>query len=150
MVTLPGEQARALAALDETAFAAELERRYGGRLGRMQLAGSRHVYPLVATWARRFVGPRLPLPAGDAAVGMHPVTAHGFNLGLTSVERLADLARTALRQGRDLGDPALLARYQRRHRQGSWPLFQRPARSSASTRTNARRRAGCAARRCVP
>lgn len=123
VVTLPGEQARALAALDDTAFAAELERRYGGRLGRMELAGSRHVYPLVATWARRFVGPRVAL-AGDAAVGMHPVTAHGFNLGLASVERLSDLAATALRQGRDLGDPVLLARYQRRHRHGSWPLFQ--------------------------
>ncbi|WP_372014180.1 5-demethoxyubiquinol-8 5-hydroxylase UbiM [Pseudoxanthomonas sp. 10H] len=123
VVTLPGEQARALAALDEATFAADLERRYGGRLGRMELDGSRHVYPLVATWARRFTGPRLAL-AGDAAVGMHPVTAHGFNLGLASVERLADLAATALRQGRDLGDPALLARYQRRHRRGSWPLFQ--------------------------
>ena len=123
VVTLPGEQARVLAALDDDAFARELERRYGRRLGRMELAGSRHVYPLVATWARRFAGPRLAL-AGDAAVGMHPVTAHGFNLGLASVERLSDLAATAIAQGRDLGDPALLARYERRHRRGSWPLFQ--------------------------
>ncbi|MBE2292007.1 MAG: 5-demethoxyubiquinol-8 5-hydroxylase UbiM [Xanthomonadaceae bacterium] len=123
VVTLPGEQARTLAELEPAAFAAELERRYGGRLGRMELVGSRHVYPLVATWARRFVGTRLAL-AGDAAVGMHPVTAHGFNLGLASVERLSDLAATAIAQGRDLGDPALLARYQRRHRRGCWPLFQ--------------------------
>ncbi|KAF1697744.1 5-demethoxyubiquinol-8 5-hydroxylase UbiM [Pseudoxanthomonas koreensis] len=123
VVTLPGEQARQLAELDEAAFGAELERRYGGRLGKVELAGSRHVYPLVATWARRFPGPRLAL-AGDAAVGMHPVTAHGFNLGLASVERLADLSAIAARQGRDLGDPFLLARYERRHRRGSWPLFQ--------------------------
>ena len=123
VVTLPGEQARVLSELDPAAFAAELERRYGGRLGGMELVGSRHVYPLVATWARRFTGPRLAL-AGDAAVGMHPVTAHGFNLGLASVERLSDLAATAIAQGRDLGDPFLLARYQRRHRRGSWPLFQ--------------------------
>jgi ubiquinone biosynthesis UbiH/UbiF/VisC/COQ6 family hydroxylase len=123
VVTLPGEQARVLSELDEAAFAAELERRYGGRLGRMELVGSRHVYPLVATWSRRFAGTRLAL-AGDAAVGMHPVTAHGFNLGLASVERLSDLAKVAIRQGRDLGDPFLLARYERRHRLGSWPLFQ--------------------------
>ncbi|WP_028918863.1 5-demethoxyubiquinol-8 5-hydroxylase UbiM [Pseudoxanthomonas suwonensis] len=123
VLTLPGEQARALSQAGPEAFAREMERRYGGRLGRMELAGSRHLYPLVATWARRFVGPRLAL-AGDAAVGMHPVTAHGFNLGLASVERLSDLAATALRQGRDLGDPFLLARYERRHRRGSWPLFQ--------------------------
>ena len=123
VVTLPGEQARALAELEPAAFAAELERRYGGRLGAMELVGSRHVYPLVATWARRFAGTRLAL-AGDAAVGMHPVTAHGFNLGLASVERLSDLAATAIAQGRDLGNRFLLARYQRRHRRGSWPLFQ--------------------------
>ncbi len=123
VITLPGEQARALADMDEADCAAELERRYGGRLGRMRLAGSRHVYPLVATWARRFTGTRLAL-AGDAAVGMHPVTAHGFNLGLASVERLTDLAAISIRQGRDLGDPLLLARYERRHRRGSWPLFQ--------------------------
>jgi len=123
VVTLPGEQARALSTMDDTAFAADLQRRYGGRLGRIELASSRHVYPLVATWAHRFVGTRLAL-AGDAAVGMHPVTAHGFNLGLASVERLSDLAATAIAQGRDFGDPALLARYERRHRRGSWPLFQ--------------------------
>jgi len=123
VLTLPGEQARALAAMDEAAFAAEVERLFDGRLGRMELAGTRHVYPLVATWSRRFVGPRLAL-AGDAAVGMHPVTAHGFNLGLAGVERLAAVLRIAVRQGRDPGDPALLAMYQRRHRQGCWPLFQ--------------------------
>lgn len=123
VVTLPGEEARRLATTDEASFAAELERRYDGRLGVVELASTRHLYPLVATWARRFVGTRFAL-AGDAAVGMHPVTAHGFNLGLASVERLADLAATALAQGRDLGDPALLERYERRHRLGCWPLFQ--------------------------
>jgi Ubiquinone biosynthesis hydroxylase, UbiH/UbiF/VisC/COQ6 family len=123
VLTLPGEQARALAAMDEAAFAAEVECLFDGRLGRMELAGSRHVYPLVATWSRRFVGPRLAL-AGDAAVGMHPVTAHGFNLGLAGVERLAGVLHVAVQQGRDPGDPVLLAAYQRRHRHGCWPLFQ--------------------------
>ena len=123
VVTLPGEQARALAALDDAAFGHEIERRYGHRLGRMEAAGSRHVYPLVATWSHRFVGPRLAL-AGDAAVGMHPVTAHGFNLGLAGVERLAGELASGMRQGRDPGDPSLLARYQRRHRCGCWPLYQ--------------------------
>jgi 2-polyprenyl-6-methoxyphenol hydroxylase-like FAD-dependent oxidoreductase len=77
---------------------------------------------LVAAYARRFVGTRLAL-AGDAAVGMHPVTAHGFNLGLGSVERLRDTVRAAQEQGRDIGDAALLARYQRQHRRGTWPLY---------------------------
>ena len=123
VVTLPDSAARRLAALDVDAFAHEMEQRYGHRLGHMRLESSRHVYPLVGVYARRFVARRFAL-AGDAAVGMHPVTAHGFNLGLASVERLSDLAATAIAQGRDLGNRFLLARYQRRHRRGSWPLFQ--------------------------
>jgi ubiquinone biosynthesis UbiH/UbiF/VisC/COQ6 family hydroxylase len=122
VVTLTGEDARRLAALPETDFNQDITARYSHRLGAMRLAGSRHVYPLVATWARRFVGTRFAL-AGDAAVGMHPVTAHGFNLGLASVERLRDTVRTAQEQGRDLGDAALLERYQRLHRHGAWPLY---------------------------
>jgi ubiquinone biosynthesis UbiH/UbiF/VisC/COQ6 family hydroxylase len=122
VITLAGEETRQLAALTEEAFNYEITRRYEQRLGAMQLEGSRHVYPLVATYARRFVGTRFAL-AGDAAVGMHPVTAHGFNLGLASVERLRDTVRTAQQQGRDIGDAALLARYQRQHRRGTWPLY---------------------------
>ncbi|MDR2990672.1 MAG: 5-demethoxyubiquinol-8 5-hydroxylase UbiM [Burkholderiaceae bacterium] len=122
VITLTGEQTRRLAALPEDAFNQEITQRYEQRLGAMRLVSSRHVYPLVAAYARRFVGTRLAL-AGDAAVGMHPVTAHGFNLGLGSVERLRDTVRVAQEQGRDLGDAALLARYQRQHRRGTWPLY---------------------------
>jgi 2-polyprenyl-6-methoxyphenol hydroxylase-like FAD-dependent oxidoreductase len=95
---------------------------YEGRLGSMSLASTIHRYPLVATWSRRFVGPRFAL-AGDAAVGMHPVTAHGFNLGLASVEHLAQAAGDGWRRHGDPGDAALLARYQRRHRMSSAPMF---------------------------
>ncbi|MEL1264189.1 5-demethoxyubiquinol-8 5-hydroxylase UbiM [Pseudoxanthomonas putridarboris] len=122
VVTLPDGEARHLLRLPVDEFADEMERRFHHRLGAMQLESSRHVYPLVAVYARRFVGRRFAL-AGDAAVGMHPVTAHGFNLGLASVERLADLARDALARHGDLGAPRLLARYERRHRQGTRPLY---------------------------
>lgn len=122
VVTLPDSAARRLAALDVDAFAHEMEQRYGHRLGHMRLESSRHVYPLVGVYARRFVARRFAL-AGDAAVGMHPVTAHGFNLGLDSVARLADMARQALRCGGDLGCAEGLARYERRHRRGTRPLY---------------------------
>jgi ubiquinone biosynthesis UbiH/UbiF/VisC/COQ6 family hydroxylase len=122
VITLTGEETRRLAALPEAAFNQEITQRYEQRLGAMRLESTRHVYPLVAAYARRFVGTRLAL-AGDAAVGMHPVTAHGFNLGLGSVERLRDTVRAAQEQGRDIGDAALLARYQRQHRRGTWPLY---------------------------
>ena len=122
VVTLPDSAAKRLAALDVDAFAHEMEQRYGHRLGHMRLESSRHVYPLVGVYARRFIGRRFAL-AGDAAVGMHPVTAHGFNLGLTSVERLADMAREAIQRKGDLGCAEGLARYERRHRRGTRPLY---------------------------
>lgn len=122
VLTVPHTEARRLQALPADDFAAQMRERYGNRLGVMDLESSRHVYPLVGVYARRFVGQRFAV-VGDAAVGMHPVTAHGFNLGLASVERLTDMARIARAQGRDLGSDALLARYQRRHRAGSLPLY---------------------------
>ena len=76
----------------------------------MTRISERHVYPLVGVYANRFHGPRFAL-VGDAAVGMHPVTAHGFNLGLTSVAHLAARLIPAHRAGRDPGASELLESY---------------------------------------
>ena len=122
VLTVTGPEAEALRSLDETAFAREIEMRLERRLGAMKLASTRHVYPLVATFAKRFAGPGFAL-AGDAAVGMHPVTAHGFNLGLASVDRLAAAVSASLAKGRGVADAGALAQYQRRHRAGALPLF---------------------------
>lgn len=122
VLTLPPRQIDELLALDDVAFCAELERRSERRLGCLSAPGSRHVYPLVGVYADRFIAPRAAL-VGDAAVGMHPVTAHGFNLGLLSQTRLADEVLAAARHGRDLADPAALARYQRGHRLATRPLY---------------------------
>ena len=61
---------------------------------------------------------------GDAAVGMHPVTAHGFNFGLGSVQRLSSLLLDAKQRNRDIGSIALLNRYERQQRLATWPLYQ--------------------------
>lgn len=122
VLTVPGAEGERLAALPAEEYAREIEHRLEGRLGRMESASPVKAWPLVATWAHRFVDRRFAL-VGDAAVGMHPVTAHGFNLGLASVERLADAVRDSLARHGDPAHPALLARYQRRHRAGSLPLF---------------------------
>jgi len=55
---------------------------------------------------------------------MHPVTAHGFNFGLGSVQRLSRLLLEAHQQNRDIGSIALLARYERQQRLATWPLYQ--------------------------
>ena len=47
---------------------------------------------------------------------MHPVTAHGYNLGLAGVATLAQVLAGAQQLGQDIGAPALLARYETQHR----------------------------------
>jgi 2-polyprenyl-6-methoxyphenol hydroxylase-like FAD-dependent oxidoreductase len=54
---------------------------------------------------------------------MHPVTAHGFNLGLKSIDALSQVLQRARQQQRPLYDPALLARYERTHWLASRPVY---------------------------
>lgn len=122
VLTLPQQEHKALQAMDDDTFSAHIQQRMQNRLGRMQPISTRHVYPLVGVYAKRFCGPRFAL-AGDAAVGMHPVTAHGFNFGLQGVERLAGQVLNAARAGQDIGSDAVLQAYDRSHRRGTLPLY---------------------------
>ncbi len=114
VLTLPLQEHNRLKALPPAEFAADVTARLRNRLGAMELVSERCVYPLVGVYAKRFVANRFAV-IGDAAVGMHPVTAHGFNLGLLSQHSLATRLREALANGRDIADPALLAAYEREH-----------------------------------
>ncbi|MFN3624212.1 MAG: 5-demethoxyubiquinol-8 5-hydroxylase UbiM [Hyphomicrobium sp.] len=113
--------ARTLELADED-FAAQIERRLAGRWGGMALDGKRHAYPLVAVYAHRFSGKRVAL-IGDAAVGMHPVTAHGFNFGLRGAETLAGKIGAAAKAGGDIGEVSVLDSYAREHRSATLPLY---------------------------
>lgn len=107
--------ADALSRLGPEAFTREVERRMGGHLGAIRLLGRRWVYPLSALLATRYVDRRMAL-VGDAAHGIHPIAGQGFNLGLRDAIVLSDLVLETVALGGDLGDPALLARYQRQRR----------------------------------
>lgn len=122
VLTLPARQIEALMAMEPAAFGVDVTRRTASRWGALTLAGTRHAYPLVATYTHRFVGTRFAL-LGDAAVGMHPVTAHGFNFGLAGAQRLSAEIRGAMARGRDIADPGALLRYEMAHRRATWPLF---------------------------
>lgn len=122
VLTLPTAAVEALAALDRAALGVELTRRFRARLGAMEVVEGPHVYPLTTTYAHRFVARRAAL-VGDAAVGMHPVTAHGFNLGLQGAVKLAELIAGAARHRRDIGGELLLRRYEAAHRLASAPLY---------------------------
>lgn len=119
VLTLPADEIEALRAMDEVSFNADITARTQERFGPMTLESARCVYPLKAVYAHRFQTTRFAL-LGDAAVGMHPITAHGFNLGLRGQESLA----RAIAEGEgDAGDPAALRTFQRRHRLATAPLF---------------------------
>ncbi|MCK6426426.1 MAG: 5-demethoxyubiquinol-8 5-hydroxylase UbiM [Burkholderiaceae bacterium] len=122
VVTLRASEADAWMALPPQAFADRVAEQFGHRLGAMQMVGERHAYPLVAVYAHRFAAPRVAL-IGDAAVGMHPVTAHGYNFGLYGIEVLADLLDQARRAGRDLGAMATLAPFELEHRRVTLPIY---------------------------
>jgi ubiquinone biosynthesis UbiH/UbiF/VisC/COQ6 family hydroxylase len=113
VITVSAAQAARLQAMDPLEFNRELERRFDGILGRMELTSTRHSYPLVASFARRFVAPGCAL-IGDSAVGMHPVTAHGFNLGLQSQGSLLRELKCA---------SPVLSRYEAAHRRNARPLY---------------------------
>jgi len=122
VVTVSSSEADQIFNMDEDAFAADIEQRLQGQLGSMKLYGRRHLYPLVAVHANKFIGRRFAV-IGDAAVGMHPVTAHGFNLGLRSQESLAKEIKNAITQGRDIGSISVLEKYQSAHMRVTKPLY---------------------------
>lgn len=122
LLTLPQRQIGPLMEMTEEEFAADATRRTRGRWGAMSLASPRHVYPLVAVYADRFVARRFAL-LGDAAVGMHPVTAHGYNFGLLGAITLARELHRAAARGDDIGALDGLLAYERKHRYATWPLY---------------------------
>lgn len=122
VITLPADQADAVLAMSAGEFAADIAERFEHRLGKMELVTERHPYPLMGVIADRFVANRFAL-VGDAAVGMHPVTAHGYNLGLTGAALLAAEIRGAKMRGEDIGSMAGLLSYERQHRRKVLPLY---------------------------
>ena len=102
----------AFAKLGDRGFIAELQKRAGGLLGTMELVAPRMIYPLGFHHSATIVADRIAL-VGDAAHGIHPIAGQGLNLGLRDVAALAEVLVDGARLGLDLGDAALLARYQR-------------------------------------
>jgi 2-octaprenyl-6-methoxyphenol hydroxylase len=106
------EEARRLLSGDHARLQAALQDRLEGVLGALEIVGSPTGYPLCAQRARRPVGPRVAL-VGDAAHGLHPIHAQGFNLGVRDVAALVEVLADYARAGGDLGDSEPLLRYER-------------------------------------
>lgn len=104
--------APAVLALDDAGFAAEMERRFGDFLGKLEVVGERWSYPLALLNAKRYADMRLVL-VGDAAHAIHPISGQGLNLGLRDVAALAEVLVDAARLGLDPGAADLLETYAR-------------------------------------
>lgn len=114
--TAPHEEAKALVALDDEQFLAELSRRYGDQMGRLELEGDRFVFPVQLMQSDRYVLPRLAL-IGDAAHCCHPVGGQGLNMGIRDAAALAQVLQSAHQMGEDIGDLPVLLRYERWRKQ---------------------------------
>ncbi|MGZ8282103.1 MAG: UbiH/UbiF/VisC/COQ6 family ubiquinone biosynthesis hydroxylase [Allosphingosinicella sp.] len=109
--SVKADDAPAMLDLPERALAHEIERRMGGFLGPVALAGPRWSYRLGFHHAAQITDRRLAL-IGDAAHGIHPIAGQGLNLGFRDVAALAEVVVEGARLGLDPGDAQLLARYQ--------------------------------------
>jgi 2-octaprenyl-6-methoxyphenol hydroxylase len=110
--TAPHEEAKALCALDDEQFLAELTRRYGNQMGKLELLGDRFVFQVQLMQSDRYVLPRLAL-IGDAAHNCHPVGGQGLNLGIRDAAALAQVLQAAHQAGKDIGDIQILKGYER-------------------------------------
>jgi 2-octaprenyl-6-methoxyphenol hydroxylase len=110
VLTAPHDEAHHWAKTAEADFLHELERRYGGALGKLEMVSDRRLFPVQLMQSDRYVRSRLAL-VGDAAHCCHPVGGQGLNLGIRDVAALAQVLQTA--QGKDLGSLSVLRRYER-------------------------------------
>jgi 2-octaprenyl-6-methoxyphenol hydroxylase len=110
VLTLTKEAAAAALGWSDLQFIAELQRRFGFRLGRFLKVGHRVSYPLFLTQSSRTSAERCVI-IGNAAQGLHPVAGMGFNLGLRDVASLAELVAERAANGQDPGGADLLAEY---------------------------------------
>ena len=119
--TVAERDAERVLQLDDDVFLEELQQAFGQRLGEFAKVGKRVAYPLTLSKAARLTAQRAVL-VGNAAHGLHPVAAQGFNLGLRDVAALCDCiadarhigsesARSTAAESFDCGSALILQRY---------------------------------------
>jgi 2-octaprenyl-6-methoxyphenol hydroxylase len=111
VLTLKPDVANVAMTWSDEDFIAEVQRRFGFRLGRFLKVGRRVPYPLSLSRSERLSAGRCVI-VGNAAQGLHPVAGMGFNLGLRDVASLAELVADRQRVPQaDVGDGAVQADY---------------------------------------
>ena len=122
VITISSDQADAIMKMKDQTFNQDIQTRFNSRLGGMMIVGKKYSYPLYASHASHFHANRFAL-IGDASVGMHPVTAHGFNLGLRGSKTLATVIEEALSNKLDFASVEILSKYNQKHQRSTRPLY---------------------------
>jgi 2-octaprenyl-6-methoxyphenol hydroxylase len=110
VLTCADEVLEAVKSLDDAAFLALLQKRFGTR-HRFVAVTPRTAYPLGLRYRQETTGER-QVWLGNAAQTLHPVAGQGFNLALRDIWELAQHAGTAA----DPGAPDVLGAYARGRR----------------------------------
>ena len=122
VTTVSKDTSSTLMKINDKKFNKEMQNNFNNFFGKMKIIGKRYSYPMITTYSKKFIAHRFAL-IGDAAVGMHPVTAHGFNLGLQGLEILTKEIKFAIKRNIDVGLPIVLRRYQSMLHRVAIPLY---------------------------
>jgi 2-octaprenyl-6-methoxyphenol hydroxylase len=117
--TVRSDEAEAVMALEDKNFIAQLQQRFGFRLGHIVRCGKRHVYPLAYVAAEQLTKGRVAI-IGNAAHALHPVSGQGYNLALRDVAEMAEL----IARHDDPGHALLLAEYHARRYQDMQRVYR--------------------------
>jgi len=122
IITLQNDKSKKFLNMNKRKINQKIENDLKGKLGKMNLIGKKYTYPMLTVYSNEFFRNRFVL-VGDAAVGMHPVTAHGFNLNLRGIDILQYEIKDALINNIDIGNTNVLKKYEKRFRMISLPIY---------------------------
>ena len=122
VITLQNHESKKFLSLTNKEINLKIENDLKGNLGKMILTGKKYSYPMLTIYANEFYKDRSVL-IGDAAVGMHPITAHGFNLNLRGVDILQNEIKKALIKNIDISCENVLKTYDKKFRILSLPIY---------------------------
>ena len=108
--TVPSDEIDDKISMDDEAFLATLQEKFGYRAGAFTKVGKRETYPLALSVAREQVRPGLVV-LGNAAHAMHPVAGQGYNLAIRDTLALAQNIVESFGQGIAPGNLTRLLQY---------------------------------------
>lgn len=108
--TLPSDQSEEILHANDEEFLAQLQMRFGFRVGKLIRVAKRFAYPLQLVLAEEQIRSHVVL-LGNAAHFLHPVAGQGFNLALRDCACLVETLRLAISRGQSPGDLSVLQTY---------------------------------------